>query len=151
MVRPVEEENYLDVPGRTSQQLPLTIMSNGVAGNLNGTLGMPTQTNTPRGRSICRLCSYARSPLAVQITACAPSPDVKDFTAATMSTSEKSRNSVAPSDRHNPLFLGPLWCHLLVACFGWTPYKNNGIAYLSIARTLRPFLAAICTPLHIHM
>lgn len=87
---------------------PLTIMSNGVAGNLKGTLGIPTQTSVPRGRSICMLCSYARSPLAVQITAWAPSPEVEALTASTISTSEKSKNSAAPSERQSCFFFSPL-------------------------------------------
>lgn len=81
-------EVYVSLRRRIGQSLPLTIISNGVAGNLKGTFGIPTQTSTPRGRNICKLCSYARSPLAVQITACAPRPEVKVLVAVTVSAFE---------------------------------------------------------------
>jgi hypothetical protein len=92
---------------RRLRYLPLTIISNGVAGNLNGWFGIPTQTSVPRGRSICILCSYARSPLAVQMTAWTPKL-VIFLTACTMSTSRKSRNSVAPSEKQSCFFFSPL-------------------------------------------
>jgi hypothetical protein len=46
----------------------------------------------------------------VQMTACAPKPDVEALTASTMSTLVKSKNSVAPSSRQSFLFFSPLIC-----------------------------------------
>lgn len=122
-------------------------MSSGVAGRLNGTLGMPTHTSVPSGRSICKLCSYARTLFAVQITPWAPSPEVRLLTSSTMSTSLKLRKCLAPSDRHNSLFFSPLGNVSSKFQPGLDRMRFSNEAYLSIARTFRPFFAAICTPL----
>lgn len=54
---------------RQAKALPFQIISSGVAGSLKGTLGIPTQTSTPKWRKIPRLCIYAASLFAVQMTA----------------------------------------------------------------------------------
>lgn len=89
IVSPVLSQHLIEIEleeDSDEDRLPFTIISKGVAGNLNGTLGIPTHTKTPKLRSIFILCVYAGSLLAVQMTAWAPNPDVKAFTSRSTSS-----------------------------------------------------------------